>query len=180
MRALFLPFLVLMLTACSTVRYSHDWDVEADFGGYHTYAWLPVPPDTTVLDADAARARGSLVDRRVRSAVDAAMASRGFKLDEDRPEVVVVYHTGLKDQMNITDWGYSYAGNYWGWEGRDVDVENYTEGTLLVDLLDSATKQLVWRGMATGEIHPQRTPQERDRIMMEVVAKMFEKYPPRR
>jgi hypothetical protein len=180
MRALLVPVLILMLTACSTVRYSHDWDTDADFSRYHTYAWMPQAPDTTAMDADAARVRGTLVDSRVRAAVDAAMAAHGFSVQAGSPAVVVVYHTGLKDQMNITDWGHPYTGNYRGWEGRDIDVENYTEGTLVVDLLDAATRQLLWRGIATGEIHPQSTPQEKDRVMKEIVAKMFEKYPPRR
>ncbi|MDH4038218.1 MAG: DUF4136 domain-containing protein [Candidatus Krumholzibacteria bacterium] len=180
MRALFLPMLLLLLTACATVQYSHDWDVTADFGRYRTYAWMPAPPDSTPANADAARAGGTLIERRVRAAVDAAMLAHGFSADEDHPDVRVAYHTGLKDKMNITDWGYPYAGNYWGWEGRDVDVENYTEGTLVVDLLDADSHDLVWRGMASGEIHPRSTPQERDHAMKQIVAKMFEEYPPKR
>lgn len=169
-----------MTAACASVDIHHDWDVTADFTRYHTYQWMPAAPAPEPKDAKAAQAANTLLDRRIRAAVDAAMASRGFTADPAEPDVLVVYHTATDEKMDITDWGYSYSGDYAGWEGRDIDVQNYTEGTLVVDLVDAGTRGLVWRGVATGEVHPEREPEERDRAMRELVAKMFEKYPPRR
>ncbi|HEU4365011.1 MAG TPA: DUF4136 domain-containing protein, partial [Candidatus Krumholzibacteria bacterium] len=117
---------------------------------------------------------------RIRAAVDAALTARGLAANETAPDVLVVYHSGLKDKVDITDWGYSYSGTYWGWAGRDIDAQNYTEGTLIVDLVDASSRQLVWRGSATGVVDPARTPEERERAVREIVAKMFDKYPPRR
>lgn len=169
-----------MLTACSSMEITHDWDVEADFSRYHTYRWMPVAAAPAGQDADAARASNTLLDRRIRSAVDAAMASKGYGVAPGSPDVLVAYHTGLKDRVDVTDWGYVYSGEYWGWTGRDIDVQNVTEGTLIVDLVDASTHELLWRGMASGEVNPDRSPQERDRAMHELVARMFEKYPPKR
>ena len=173
-----LPAFLLLAVACASYEIHYDYDVEANFAGYRTYGWAPLPA-TAEQGADAARARNTLLDRRVRSAVDAVLALEGFT-PADPPDVLVVYHTGLKDRVDITDWGYTYSGTYWGWAGRDIDAQTYTEGTLIVDLVDAATGQLVWRGSATGAIDPERTPEERDRAMQKVVAKIFEKYPPRR
>ena len=171
--------LALLFAACSSYDIHHDYDVEADFSRYRTWGWMPAAPEAA-QDVDAARASNSLVDRRIRAAVDAALTAKGLTADETAPDVLVVYHTGLKDKVDITDWGYSYSGTYWGWAGRDIDAQNYTEGTLIVDLVDASSRQLVWRGSATGVVDPARTPEERERAVREIVAKMFDKYPPRR
>lgn len=171
---------VVLMAACASVDITHDWDVTADFSRYRTYDWMPSQPAPQTADAAAALSHNTLLDRRIRAAVDAALAARGLHADAAGPDVRVLYHTGIEEKMDITDWGYVYSGEYWGWAGRDIDVQNFTDGTLVVDLVDAETKQLVWRGVATGEVHPDRSPAERDRAMQELVAKMFEKYPPTR
>jgi hypothetical protein len=171
---------VVAVAACSSVAVYHDYDVEADFTRYKTYQWVPSDPDSTLPGTDAALASNTLLDRRIRDAVDAAMGAHGFTIAHGDPDLLVAYHTGLKDRMEITDWGYTYSGEYAGWVGRDVDVQNFTEGTLIIDLITPDTRQLVWRGTATGEIHPGSKPEERNRAMKALVARMFEDYPPRR
>jgi len=119
------------------------------------------------------------LDKRIRGAVDAAMTSKGFTVNTETPDVLVVYHTGMQNKVDVTDWGYSYAGSYWGWAGRDIDVYNYTEGTLIVDLVNTQSKQLAWRGSATGVVDPGRSPEEVQERINDVVTKIFDKYPPK-
>ena len=116
--------------------------------------------------------RNSLLDKRIRGAVDAAMTSKGFTVNTETPDVLVVYHTGMQNKVDVTDWGYSYAGSYWGWAGRDIDVYNYTEGTLIVDLVNTQSKQLAWRGSATGVVDPGRSPEEVQERINDVVTKI--------
>jgi hypothetical protein len=165
--------------ACSSVEVHYDYDVEADFSAFRTYAWIPQPASTGG-GAEAARQRNTLLDKRVRAAVDAQMATKGFRLDEANPDVLVVYHTGLADKVEVTDWGYTYAGSYWGWAGRDIDVSTYTEGTLIVDLVEAASKELVWRGSAVGTVDPSASPEQREERLNDAVARMFANYPPRK
>jgi Domain of unknown function (DUF4136) len=167
------------VVACASYDIRHDYDVDARFESYHTYAWIPQAADSVRQTATTAQANNALLDRRVRNAVDAAMAAKGFTRDDTDPDVRVVYHTGLKDKIDVSDWGYTYSGTYWGWAGRDIDVSTYTEGTLIVDLVNAHTRQLVWRGSATGAIQPKRSPEERTQAVNEVVRKIFEEYPPR-
>ena len=58
-------------------------------------------------------------------------------------------------------------------------VHEYTEGTLILDVLDAATKSLVWRGTAQAEALPSvdvSTPQARIR---EAVRRILERFPPK-
>lgn len=178
-RTIALTASALALAGCSSVAVHNDYDLDADFTAFHTYAWIPQPERATG-SARAAMQENSLLDKRVRAAVDSQMKARGFRLDEANPDLLVVYHTGLADKVAVDDWGYTYAGSYWGWAGRDIGVQNYTEGTLIVDLVRAADKELVWRGSATGTVDPSASPEKREQRLNDAVARMFAAYPPKK
>ena len=169
----------VVLAGCSEYDIKYDYDVDSNFTAYHTYAWIPVTINEGSVNANTALQKNTLLDKRIRGAVDGQMLAKGFKLDEQNPDVLVVYHTGMQNQVDVTDWGYSYAGSYWGWAGRDIDVYNYTEGTLIVDLVNAKSKQLAWRGSATGVVEPGKSPEEVQERINDVVAQIFANYPPK-
>ncbi len=170
----------LFLVGCSQYDIKYDYDVGANFSAYHTYAWIPQKIDEGGTSASVAVQRNTLLDNRIRSAVDANMTAKGLTLNEQSPDLLVVYHTGMQNKVEVTDWGYSYSGSYWGWAGRDIDAYNYTEGTLIVDLVNAANKQLTWRGSATGVVDPGRSPEEVQATINDVVSQMFANYPPKK
>jgi hypothetical protein len=171
---------VALLAGCSSYDIKYDYDMDSNFSNYKTYKWLPraTPANGS---AEAAMQNNSLLDNRIRGAVDTQMAAKGFTVTEGEPDVYVVYYTGLKDKVDVTDWGYTYAGSYWGGGlGRNVDVYQYTEGTLIVDIVNAPTKQLAWRGSATGVVEPGRTPEQMEARVNDVVARIFANYPPKK
>ncbi len=170
----------LLLLGCSQYDIKSDYDVDSNFTAFKTYAWMTEPTTAEgATSASTAQQRNTLLDKRIRGAVDAAMASKGFTVNTETPDLLVVYHTGMQNKVDVTDWGYSYAGSYWGWAGRDIDVYNYTEGTLIVDLVNTQSKQLAWRGSATGVVEPGRSPEEVQERVNDVVMKIFDNYPPK-
>ncbi len=181
MRILYLSAIIglaLVAAGCSTISVSHDFDSEADFATYKTFAWLQGPV-TAVGNADAAKQQNTLLDKRIRSAVEAEIQAKGMTADTENPDLLLVYHTGVDSKINVTDWGYTYPTRYGGWYGdRDVDVYQYEEGTLIVDLIDAKTQQLVWRGNATKTLEDNPSPERMDQNIREVVGRMFAKYPP--
>jgi len=164
---------------CSQYDINYDYDVDSNFSAYHTYAWMAAKTTDAPTSASVAMQQNSLLDKRIRDAVDAAMTTKGFTVNVDNPDVVVMYHTGMQDKVDVTDWGYSYAGSYWGWAGQDIDVYNYTQGTLLVDLVDTKKKELVWRGSASGVVDPTNSPEKIQQNIDNVVTQMFANYPPK-
>ena len=181
-RKLILPLLVALLaaTGCSTISTQYDYDSDAPFDTYRTYAWLP-PPEPGSGSAQAAMQGNDLVNRRIKSAVDRHIQTRGLTLDQnsDTPDLLVTFHTGVQDKVNVQDWGYSYGGPYGGYYGRDIDVYTYQQGTLIVDLIDRAARQLVWRGVAQKTLSDNPSPQESESTIDAAVQKIFQQYPPR-
>jgi hypothetical protein len=71
-------------------------------------------------------------------------------------------------------------GRYYGWGApSSVDVYQYKEGTLIVDVVDAKTKQLVWRGFATGTVDPDAKPEQRERKLNDAIAQMMAQFPPK-
>ncbi|UCH83766.1 MAG: DUF4136 domain-containing protein [Candidatus Latescibacterota bacterium] len=174
--------LVALVVGCSSISVNQDYDSEADFMAYKTYAWLQ-QPTTAVGDARAAQQMNTLLDKRIRNAVNAQLSAKGMALlDSDDADLFVAYHTGIQDKVNVTDWGYTYPRHYGGWYGggSDISVTNYQEGTIIVDLIDTNTKQLVWRGTATGALETNPSPEQIEHNLNNVMEKMFKKYPPQK
>jgi hypothetical protein len=170
--------LVMLVAGCSSISVNYDYDPAADFTVYKTYAWIQQP---TNVSGNAAQAQGqsALVGKRIMNSVDAALSVKGLSMADD-PQLLVVYHTGVQDKMEVTDYGYGY-GPYGGWYGGGggVDVYEYKEGTLIVDMVDAASKQLVWRGTAQGVLADSPpSPEEMQRRIDNVVGKLLQNFPP--
>jgi hypothetical protein len=161
------------------MSFNHDWDRDADFSGYSTYAWLAQPNDPATGNAAVAQRQNSLLTKRVRSSTDEQMGQLGFTINIDSPDLFLVFHTGVQDKVNVTDYGYRYSYDYWGWGGRDIDVYQYTEGTLIIDMIDTNTKELVWRGSATATVDPSNSAEKREAQLDKAVRGILENYPPK-
>ena len=83
-----------------------------------------------------------------------------------------------KDKVNVTNWGYGYSpeGRYWGRGG--FSVYQYEEGTLVLDLIDAKSRDLIWRGAAKADVEVATTPEKRDKLIQAAVHKILENFPP--
>ena len=103
---------------------------------------------------------------------------RGITMS-DNPDLLVVYHIGTQEKIQVTDWGYRYSDYYWGYGGRQIDVYQFTEGSLVIDLVDAETTNLVWRGTGTGVVdQDQKSPEEMQARANEVINKIMKSFPP--
>jgi hypothetical protein len=172
---------LILLAGCSSYDIKYDYDMDSNFSNFKTYKWIPRTVTNANGSAAVAQQNNTLLEKRIHSAVDTQMAAKGFTLTEDNPDVFAVYYVGLKDKIDVTDWGYTYSGSYWGGGlGRNVDVYQYTEGTLIVDLVNASDKQLAWRGSATGVVEPGSPPEKVEARINDVVARIFQNYPPKK
>ena len=173
---------VFAMSCAPSVSVKQDYDKEANFASLKTYDWLAVPT-TAVGSVKAAVERNTLLDKRVKTSVGEQLAAKGYSQNSDNPDVVVTYHVGVDDKVNVTDWGYGYAGYgryYGGWgPGGGVDVYQYKEGTLLIDIIDAKSKQLIWRGAGTGTVDPDAPTEKREQRLNNAIAKIMANYPPK-
>ena len=173
-RFVLIVFLAIMSASCSSVSVKYDYDQSKDFSRYKTYRWVDVN-----LPADAL-AKNPLIKNRVIEAVNKGLKEKGYTLTEgETADMAVVVHAGSKEKMQVTDWGtYGWYNPWWGPYGGQVDVSYYTEGTLVIDLVDMAEKELVWRGIATGTVQENPDPQKSQQRLDSIVAQILANFPP--
>jgi len=152
----------LAAAGCSSIRVATDWDRDYSFSALHTYSWA-VSPETPKDAPESA-----FLDRRIRRAVDDALAAKGYEKREGTADFLVVYQAKVHDRYDV------YRSPSWrGWN----DVRRYREGTLVLGIVDRARDEIVWSGWAEGIVSEPGAASEE--VIREAVTKMLEGFPPR-
>ncbi|HEU5146937.1 MAG TPA: DUF4136 domain-containing protein [Chryseosolibacter sp.] len=162
-----------LAAACSPqIQVYSDQDPEYAIGNFKTFDW------GQKIDIEANRNPlhyNELNDKRIKSAVAEELSSRGYVLSEATPDLIIHYHIVIDDQSIVTTEPYGYFyGPYW--MRMQTHVLPYREGTLIIDLMDPITNNLVWRGWATVDLG-MITPEQTKEIISRVVAKIFRRFP---
>ena len=169
--------------ACSGVRVTTDYDPSTDFGAVRSYAWLDQRSGVQGDREDVA----SLLDGRVRRAVDAELQRKGLVLADDPAEadVLVTYLLGFETKVDPVTvhtgfgWGTGHYGSGVGvGVGTGTTGRQYEEGTLVIDLVDSSAQQLLWRGSGQSRIGHASTPEQSEAQVRHVVAEILASFPP--
>jgi len=174
--------LLATLGGCSGIEVTTDYDPATNFSGYHTYSWIPGhQPRTGDVRLDS-----SLLHDRIREAVEKHLAAKGYqKVEKTSPDFLVTYHVAVQGRLNLTtmsNYGYApgWRGGYMGGAGGGTTtyVNEYDEGSIVVDVVNPTTLHLAWRGTARAEVPKTSTPEERTARIDEAVGKILEKFPP--
>ncbi|MEO0573075.1 MAG: DUF4136 domain-containing protein [Bacteroidota bacterium] len=187
-----LPLLVLfLLSSCVSVKVVSDYDREANFNGYKTYAFYKTGIDKAQIS--------DLDKKRILKAIEAEMASRGFTKSEN-PDVLVSIFTKEREQVDVYNnnfgwggfgwggfgrFGFGYGGFYnpwfWGpgWGGAwGPNVSTRTEGSLYIDLIDANDKELVWQGRGVGTLNNIKNIEKKEERIRHFVSEILSEYPP--
>ena len=190
-----IPSLCVFLLAASaiacapTAKVGFDYDPSANFNTYHTYEWMEGEQEKT----GNRRADSTVVDIRIRIAVGGQLHLHGYTVAPNgQADFYVAYHIGVKNMALDASTQYLSEGMAGHPRSYSVDTRtagkppatvndtpSYTAGTLLVDIIDAASKKLVWRATAAGEIEPALTSEERDTRIRGIVHEMFSHFPPK-
>jgi hypothetical protein len=159
---------VLLVTAgtlaAQDVRY--NFMPRTDFSKYHTYKWV----NTGGAHPD------QIMDAEIKQSVDSQLASKGLtKTDSDKADLYVGYQTTVNQERQWDAWGSRAFGMGTGsWTSSTISV-----GTLVLDMYDPGTKQLVWTGSATKTIDPSANHEKNTKNLDKSMAKLLKNYPPK-
>jgi hypothetical protein len=171
--------LACLFTACETVTVTTDHDPTANFANYRTYTLAPPRNGERLSPSSEAALRDSLRTE---------LASRGMtEAPPGKASLDIVRHVFIQEKISVqqyTDWGYYHGGawpygyGYYGmWPGAPTTyamVDQYHEGTMILDFVDAKTKRLVFRGIGQAVVSGPESNAEKIR---QGVHKMMEGYP---
>lgn len=165
-------FLLILLASCSSVRVNQDYDKSVSFEKYKTYAYQKSGIDKVEIS--------DLDKKRILRSIDEVMLSKGYAKSE-KPDLLINFFTKEREQVDVNQfnvgWGYGwgFGWNPWLW-GGNTSVSRYTEGTLTIDIIDAAKKELIWQGQGEGVIT--KNTNKKDENIRKFVTKILAQYPP--
>jgi len=151
---------------------------DVDFSKYKTWNWLP---EGAARETDV-RLSDPVVVARIRRAIETELMMQGFRRDAASPDFVVKYHTALEDHMSESAVDNAYESAQYERYDQNWTYQYATawqQGTLLIDILDAQSNELVWRGSAQAEIDTNAPDDEKDKRVDEAVHKMLKEFPPK-
>jgi hypothetical protein len=161
---------LLLPVSGSAQKVETDYDHSANFRQYHTYTWGRVASSDPLFES------------RIRDAVDHALQAKEWRLMPEGAgaDVTVTAVAMEKNKKEYTtfydDLGPGWRWHGWGTEMATTSVEDVPVGTLIVDLYDTSSKGLVWRGVARDTLSDK--PEKNTEKLEKAVNKMFDKFPP--
>ncbi|MDH3520255.1 MAG: DUF4136 domain-containing protein [Myxococcales bacterium] len=179
---------LVLLVGCAHLKIRSDYDSEVDFSQFRSFAWLDPPVKAETAESPAEDlvdpfAKNSLLDKRVRKAVERELLARGYEMaNGSEPEFEIQYHVVLRERTKIRSYPTVYGGYYgypYGYGGSigSVSSYDYQEGTLILDVIDARTQQIAWRGWAVGI---NREGYYTDAKVAEIVKRVLDRFPPER
>ena len=172
---------LLALAGCASapaVRVEYDKSV--DFGQYKTFGFFnPLGTDRSGYE--------TVVSQYLKAAARRELEARGLRFDDEAPQLKLNFNARLSEKLRSTAMpGPTFGMGYYGYRGGfysawpmytyETTTSTYTEGTLNIDVVDAARRQLVWEGVAVGDVNDTSSESIRPRLE-QVVAAAFARFP---
>jgi hypothetical protein len=143
-----------------------DYDRKVDFGHYKTYSWGKI------------QTSDGLWDERVKSAVAGQLAAKGLTEVPSGGDVVVAARDAIRNEQELNTFYDGFGGRrrFFGTGMATTTVDNYKVGTLIVELFDGTSKNLIWQGSASNTLS--NNADKNIKSLGKNVQQMFEHFPP--
>jgi len=177
-----MQIVALAIAACSTLRVGSDYDRSASFANYHAF---------TLMQREHRDTDNPLVAQRAEDAIRQDLTAKGYRLTTNAAEAdfAVDFTIGSKERTEIDSDPYPgpYMGGWWGsgpgawwggpYWGSGVDVYQYREGTLSIDVFDAHSHRPVWHGWAKKPL-TRSDMENSEQPIRNAVAAVLAKFPP--
>jgi hypothetical protein len=167
---------------------------DASLRGLHTFRVLSTPKPTiagAVSSTNDPMLVNSISNRALRTDLAREFAGLGYVASDSNPDFCVAYYASTKQQLDVSHWDYGYTwqprwwsgwgrrwgrgwGPDWGMQTAPI-VTKYTEGTLIVDVIDPKTKDLLWRGQGIAPVSENEQAYEQN--LKKAVEAVVDKFP---
>ena len=160
--AIIICFIVLSCASVSVLN-----DPNANYKSYKTFAWKE--PDVQV--GNNPKYKGQMIDKIIRSAIEKELIAKGIDKNETNPDVLISYHTFTEQKTRQYGntamypyggwgwgygWGFPYRYGFGAMYGGWPTSYSYTQGTLVIDIIDYRSNDVVWTGTVDGDIENSR------------------------
>ncbi len=173
-KILFGPLLMIIAVSCSSVKTSYDYDKQVDFTKYKTYTFTEEAMKLPINELNR---------DRILKAIETEITAKGFtKTDSPDALIDVMVKTAQRTEAvanSIGGYGYGRYGFAGGMSSTTVSYNQYTDGTLFINLIDKGTEKIVWMGRGTKTLDENASADKREANINYAVKLIFYHYPPK-
>jgi hypothetical protein len=151
---------------------------DAGLSSLHTFRILPGPArrdGRAVTGADDPMISNSIANRAIRDRIRKAFEDGGYIVDERNPDFAVAFYATAREKLDVSTWDYGYPFTP-GWPRyprQSPMVTQYTEGSVIIDIVKPGSQQLLWRGEGKAQLSddPSENVQQLAKAAEAIVAK---------
>jgi Domain of unknown function (DUF4136) len=159
-------FLACVVAQGQEVR--HNFMPGVDFSKFHTYKWVNI---------EGGAHPNQIMDAEIKQSIDSQLASKGLtKTSDEKADLYVGYQVAVDQEKQWNAWG---TGRGFGGGMGTATQSTINVGSLVVDMYDPNTKQLVWTGTATKTIDPSSNQEKNQKNLNKSMQKLLKDYPPK-
>jgi hypothetical protein len=154
---------LVAVTAAFGMSVKSDYQKNFDFSRLRTFAFKTDRASNDPLTTNTIEAR------RIQNALAAQLEANGFTQTPQNPDCIVAFYSRSRQRTQVESAGYGPAFGYgpgfgwgygipyrgfWRWGfGPDIWTTTYTQGCVMVDIIDSRKNELVWRGVVKDTVN---------------------------
>jgi len=167
-----LLLVTIFIVGCSSITVNQDYDPAYDFAKLKTFGFIPISAEAGIdqLSAD-----------KLGNAIKNELIAKGYKL-ETPADFGIALMFSQQTKTNIQSYGYGYGYGGWGRAGMygtgGVDVTQYQQGTLIIDIIDMSQQKLIWRGTGSGTMSDSPSVETRTENINNAVNQILAQFPP--
>jgi hypothetical protein len=125
---------------------------DATFTGRSTFFVLPTPPPSggATLAANDPMLENSITYQAIRDEIRRAFEERGYVYSPGRADMAIAYYATAAPVLDVRTFDYGY--DWRGFPRQYLNVVQYTQGTVIIDVIDPVTRKLLWRGEGSAPV----------------------------
>jgi Domain of unknown function (DUF4136) len=144
-----------LMAACASAHVRTTATPQVQLTNLHTFTVLDTPRRRSGADRgdNDPMLQNSITSRALRRDLIAQFEARGYTLDSVKPDFTVAYYATADEKRDVSDYdsGYRWRPGWWG-PIAYPDVQQYTQGTVIIDAINPTTKALEWRGQGVARV----------------------------
>ena len=171
-RLVIISSLMVIAIGCSTATVKYNYDSKSDFTSLKTFSFMPLPDEANICTLNV-----KLIQDTVRTQLE----FKGLTMVSDNSDILIAMHlTKELKRATVRNTGFTaigYSPGYFKHSSFTHELE-YEEGTFVLDLVDTQSNALIWRGVIIGEIRDDMSSEWRIERTKTVLQEILTNFPP--